>query len=203
MILPSLDIITGPMYSGKSTELLRRLSIFSEMGLKVLYINSSLASRSNKTFSTHNPSISNLGIISSQKVDNLNDIKEICKDYEVIGIDEAQFFKDLVEFVLSQTEEENKQVIVSGLNSDYLRKPFGFILNLIPYCDNITKLNSFCHICCKNRQIIAAPFINREVKSNKQILVGGKNEYYPLCRKCYLKSKKNKKLKYFIFLSIC
>ena len=62
---PTLDLIMGPMYSGKSTELIRRLSIFSEMGLKVLYVNSKIDNRSNDNFSTHSPVVQSLGKIST------------------------------------------------------------------------------------------------------------------------------------------
>ena len=68
---PGIDLIIGPMFAGKSTELIRRLNIYSELGLKTLYINSSLDKRSDKVFSTHNPSICKIGKIEAKKCKKL------------------------------------------------------------------------------------------------------------------------------------
>ena len=68
---PGIDLIIGPMFAGKSTELIRRLNIYAELGLKTLYVNSSLDKRSDQVFSTHNPTIGKIGNIASKKVENL------------------------------------------------------------------------------------------------------------------------------------
>ena len=89
---PTIDIIIGPMFAGKSTELIRRLNICAELGLKTLYVNSKLDGRSDKVFSTHNPTIGKIGKIDSKKVLDLLDID--FEQYDVIGIDEAQLFSE-------------------------------------------------------------------------------------------------------------
>ena len=184
---PTLDIIMGPMYSGKSTELIRRLSIFSEMGLRVLYINSKIDTRSKDSFSTHSPVIQSLGKIISHKVNNLSEFKNDYGNYDVVGIDEGQFFKDLQESVLEMVEKYNIKVIIAGLNVDSNRKAFGDMISLVQYCDDITKLNPCCLLCSKqNNQLIPAIIPKKIVKNTDQIIVGGKNEYIPVCRKCYL-----------------
>ena len=63
----SLDLIIGPMFSGKTTELIRRLNTLQSIGQKCIYINSILDSRNTQNFSTHNPAISQLGSIQSIK----------------------------------------------------------------------------------------------------------------------------------------
>ena len=184
---PTLDIIMGPMYSGKSTELIRRLSIFSEMGLKVLYVNSKIDNRSNENFSTHSPVVQSLGKIVSLKVNDLSELSDDYGSYDVVGIDEAQFFNDLQGHVLKMVECYHNKVIVAGLNVDSNREAFGDIISLVKYCDDITKLNPCCQWCKdKFNKLIPAIFTKRLTKDNERILVGGKNEYIPVCRNCYL-----------------
>lgn len=181
--IPSIDLILGPMYSGKSTELIRRLTLLHDLGLKVLYVNSQLDDRSQTSFSTHNKTIGTLPF------DNLKttDLERLDIDeYDVIGIDEAQFFGGLVKVVLQWVEKHNKIVLATGLNGDYKREKFGEILELIPYCDTITKLNSYCMNCRKNKhELKVALFTQRVTNSKETILIGGKEAYQPVCRNCY------------------
>ena len=142
-----IDLIIGPMYSAKTTELIRRLTIYAELGLKVLYINSGLDDRDTKEgefFSTHTPTLQFTSLdsakITSIKTQRLNDILISACSFDIIGIDEAQLFSDLKIFTISLVERYNKKVIIAGLNGDFRREPFGDILNMIPLCDNISKL---------------------------------------------------------------
>ena len=182
---PSLDLIIGPMYSGKSTELIRRLNIFAEMGLKVLYVNSNIDNRTDDSFSTHSPIIKSIGKIDAIKVDNLDDIKY--NQHQIIGIDEAQFFGNLKSKIMTLVETDKKKVVVTGLNGDYRRQPFGEINDLIPLCDNVTKLNPFCKICMDNHsRVTNALFTKRVTCETDVVLVGSKDMYIPACRSCYL-----------------
>ena len=182
-----LDIIVGCMFSGKSTELLKRLLIASELGLKVLYINHTFDTRSEHIFSTHHPFLvpknhDNIDFIS------LKSLKGIRKEeYDVIGIDEAQFFDNyLQEFCKVHVEIYNRHVIVSGLDADSKREKFGYILDLIPLADSIKKLRSYCYDCGPKKN--KALFSYKYSVDDTQVVVGGKDKYKPLCRKCYLKS---------------
>ena len=182
----SIDIIIGPMFSGKTTELIRRLSISSEAGYKVLYINSVLDVRGKGVFSTHNDTLSTTIKIDMMKTKNLEDLITQCNSYDVIGIDEAQFFKDLKFFCIQVAEGYGKKVIVSGLNGDFERNPFGEINDLITHCDTITKLNSFCRLCCKKGVMNPGLFSKRmDINSKEQVVVGDKDLYIPVCRKCF------------------
>lgn len=180
-----LDIIIGPMYSGKTNYLLKELSVFSIMGAKVLYINHSIDKRSEKDFSTHNPLIGNIANIETIKVYSLNNVRDMCKNFLVIAIDEAQFFNNLKDFVLDMVEKEGKRVIVAGLSGNFKRETFGEILDLVSYCDRITKLSSFCKLCAEHKKIKEAHFSHRTSSNVDNIEVGGDNEYIPLCRECY------------------
>lgn len=185
-LVPSIDIIFGPMYAGKSSELIRRLNIYHEMGMKVLFLNSNQDNRSDEAFSTHNGTIGKLPF-ENIKIRNLSDY-DISK-YDVIGIDEAQLFAELKDTVLQWVESDNKIVIVSGLNGDSQRRPFGELNDLLSYCDSATKLTPFCIPCKRVSNIIrAAHFTKRTVSDRSTVLIGGKDMYIPTCRECFLKT---------------
>lgn len=192
---PAIDLIIGPMYAGKTLEVIRRLTIYHEMDMKVLYINSTLDTRTTSTFSTHATSVRSMSQIESDatstlpfdsvKVSKLSDIDVLA--YDVIGIDEGQLFHDLRSQVLMWVEKHKKIVIVAGLNGDFRRNMFGQIVDLVPYCDNIEKLTPFCLPCKRSQQKIQpAHFTKRTVRSDETILIGGKDVYIPVCRECFL-----------------
>ena len=176
-----VHLIMGSMYSGKSTELFRRLSRFKAIGLNVLVINSNDDTRTDNSIKTHN----NIKL-NATKIINLKDLINTLKynEAQVIGIDEAQFFGDLYTFVL-EVEKTNKIVIISGLDGDFQRKPFGQILDIIPLCDSVVKLNS---LCMEKKDGTLASFTKRiNNKSNIQKLVGSKESYISVSREEYFK----------------
>ena len=184
---PSIDIIFGPMFSGKTTELIRRLTIFAEAEMKVLYINSNLDTRGD-LFSTHNKTMTSIPtFIHTIKSSSLLLCMDTCISYDVIGIDESQFFCDLQQGCVQLAEIHQKKVIVAGLNGDFQRKPFGEINNLIPYCDNITKLYPFCKSCREIHELQCALFSKRINNYVETVQIGKDDIYLPVCRQCYLK----------------
>ena len=184
-IKPSIDIIFGPMFSGKTTELVRRLSILSEANLRVLYINSVIDTRG-EIISTHNKSLNPK--INAIKLDKLYLTDIQIDNYDIFGIDESQFFNGLKEFCLFISETKHKKVIVSGLNGDFKRSPFGEINDLIPFCDTITKLYPFCQPCRKMNVLTEALFSKRITYSSDNVIeVGASDLYIPTCRSCYNK----------------
>jgi len=186
----SLDLIIGPMFSGKTTELIRRLTKFASIGKKCIYINSDRDTRENKKdFSTHNPTIKKLYNIETTKLRDVNPLLiDGIQQYDIIGIDESQLFNtDLKINVLSLVEKYDKHVIMSGLNGDFMRNKFGSILDLIPYCDNITKLCAYCSVCAKNGTIKDAHFSKRTDVSVTDVVDVSYTSYIPVCRCCYNK----------------
>ena len=177
----SIDIITGPMFSGKTTELVRRLTIFAEARMRVLYVTSTLDTRQ---FISHNKSVtaSNMAVATT---DLLANILDIAITYDVIGIDEAQFFDDLLEISVELAEKHSRKVIIAGLNSDFRREKFGKICDLVPVCDNITKLYPFCDTCAREKILTPALFSKRTTKSCDKISIGASDSYIPVCRSCY------------------
>ena len=183
----SIDLIIGPMFSGKTTELFRRLSICADANFKVLYINSVLDDR-DLEFSSHNETLKKNSKITFDKTKELFELLTFSSQFDVIGIDEAQFFLDLKNFTLTMCETEKKKLIIAGLNGDFERKPFGQISDLLTYCDSITKLCPFCFTCRNEKNLmIPALFSKRiNIETKDTILVGKNDIYIPVCRDCYV-----------------
>lgn len=185
----------GPMFSGKTTWLNGELTDLADKRfsvLKISHINDQRndVARSDDSGSTHNSSYTCL----SPKIDRklVESLKNIdVTPYHVIGIDEAQFFDDLVETVEYWVETLGKHVRVSGLDGDCFKKKFGHVLDLIPMCDKVTKLASSCKICLDelesanfhgNILSIVGPFTKRLTTNTTQTEIGGSDIYIPVCR---------------------
>jgi thymidine kinase len=110
---------------------------------------------------------------------------ETYKSSRLIVLEESQFFPDLLEFVLAAVEKDGKHVLCVGLDGDSNRKPFGQILQLIPYCDSVEKITSLCADCGDGTPALFS-FRKSAVQQQQQIAVGAAQQYKPLCRKHYL-----------------
>ena len=178
MTCTRIEIILGCMFSGKSTELLRRINRWKAIGKKILLINHTNDIRTNDSIQTHNNQTQN-----AIKLTYLNQIDtEYLNDFDVIGIDEAQFFPDLYNFVIN-TEKLNKIIIISGLDGDWKREPIGEILRIIPLCDEVVKLHA---LDMKDKDGTLGIFSKRIIKNEEQILVGADECYLAVSRKNYL-----------------
>lgn len=172
-----LQLIIGPMFSGKSTHLIKEYNSYKNLGFKCCVVNYIDDNRYHDSMlSTHDKVM-----IPCIKLKELTPLLEndTIENHDVFFIDEGQFFHDLYEVVFKLTDVYNKIVLVSGLTGDFKRKKFGKILDLIPICDNITKLSAKCNEC--NHE---AHFSYRLSNENNQTIIGSSN-YIPLCRMCY------------------
>lgn len=168
-----IEVITGCMFSGKSTELLRRLH---DVDNKFILLKPKLDTRySLDEVITHSGEKKSAFVVNnvSEIFNNLNDIK-------IIGIDEAQFFSySIVEDCL-KLKKLGCTVIVAGLNKDYLNEEFKSVYGLIDIADSTTKLYAICNKCKK-----PASRSHRLSNETSKILLGHKDCYEPLCKKCY------------------
>lgn len=179
-----ISLYLGCMYSGKTSELIRECRRCLTIDKKILAINYAL---DNRYFGDNFIASHNLEKIACIKVDKLADITDNdINNVEYIFIDEAQFFPDLKQYVLKWCEEYNKNIIIIGLSGDFMRKPFGQILELIPICDKIVKLNALCSFCKNGTEAL---FTHRLSGGNEQVVIGN-NNYVPVCRKHYLELNK-------------
>jgi thymidine kinase len=191
----TLYLKIGPMFSGKTTWLNGELTDLADKRFSVLKISHIDDQREDvaccdNSGSTHNSSYTEL----SAKIDRklVSSLKNVdVKMYHVIGIDEAQFFDDLVETVEYWVETLGKHVRVSGLDGDCFKRKFGHVLDLIPMCDQVTKISGSCQICLDelersdfhgNIMSIIGPFTKRLTNSISQKEIGGSTTYIPVCR---------------------
>ena len=174
-----LELIIGPMFSGKSTELIREIRLAKIINKKVLVIKPLIDNRYSKSEITSHSFESE----KCETVEKLEHIDSRIALYDLIVIDEGQFFPDLKQYVISWVDERNKHVIVGGLDGDFKRKPIGQILDLIPYADKCKKISSLCKYCNDGTKAL---FSYRKIKSDQQVQIGGEETYVPLCRTHYL-----------------
>jgi len=181
-----LELIIGPMYASKSTEVIRRINRYRAKKFNVLVINHSFNNRyGSNHITTHDSTELKCCLI----LDNLMDIfthhAERYKECDVIAIEELQFFNDAYKFVTTALDRDNKQVIAAGLIADYKREKFGQVLDLIPHAEDITHLKAYCTLC---EDITEGIFTKRicKVADNKQVFVGTNESYITVCRYHYL-----------------
>jgi thymidine kinase len=186
-----LGLYIGPMYSGKTSKLIELYKQFNFCGVNTMTINYAEDTRySNYMLSTHDmnmiPCI--MATTLSEVADIVDkDIVDVVKgekkfmNSRIILINEGQFFKDIVDWVKTAVCKYNKCVYICGLDGDFRRELFGNWLDLIPLCDNVEKLHSFCNGCKKK----PALFSHRISSEKEQKVIGSDSKYVPLCRKCY------------------
>ena len=191
----TLHIWIGPMFSSKSTKLNGELTEFADTGFSVLKVVHADDIRNDvavcdNSGSTHNSSYKSLtNKITCIRVSELKNID--VSNYHVIGIDESQFYPDLLEVVRDWVENKGKHVRVAGLCGDAFKNKFGQTLDLIPMCDEVVKLTARCKVCLDelkdtnfhgNILSIKGAFTKRLGASKEQKVVGGADKYIPVCR---------------------
>ena len=172
-----IEVICGPMFSGKSEELIRRLRRAEIARQRVQIFKPSLDKRySDDEIVSH----SDLRI-KSEVVESAAGIMErISPRTEVIGMDEANFLGDEVVDVSNRLADLGKRVIIAGLDTDYLGRPFAPIPTLLAMAEQITKTLAIC-VRCGN----PAKFTQRLIASDDLIVVGATGMYESRCRRCF------------------
>ena len=168
-----IEIICGSMFSGKTEELIRRLNRAKYAKQKIKVFKPIIDSRFNKDFVfSHNKNQ-----IKSESVSKSSDIKIKAKGYDVIGIDEAQFFDNEIVKICNDLANEGIRVIVAGLDMDYKGNPFGPMPNLMAIAEYVTKLHA---ICAKSGNLANHSY---RISNDKSLVhLGQKESYMPLSR---------------------
>ena len=181
----SIEVICGSMFSGKTEELIRRLKRAKIANQKIQIFKPSLDSRNNDYIESHDKNR-----IKSLTVKASYDVYDIGKDFDVIGIDEVQFFDDEIVSVCNSLANNGVRVIAAGLDMDYLGNPFGPMPNLMAIAEYVTKVHA---ICSKTGNI--ANYSYRKNKEDSIILIGEKDEYEALSREIFYEKMDSKKKK--------
>jgi thymidine kinase len=182
-----LEIIMGPMFSGK-TEML--INIYNTYSLISKPHNILLSTTFCIAFNYHKDTRYGENIIAShnkKSIPSINieflsqifDHPDFLKTTHIF-INEAQFFSDLKDSIIRLVEHHNKHVIICGLDSDFKRDKFGDMWDLIPHADQLTKLYGKCNNCN------GKSLFTHRVSCEKQQEVIGNHNYIPLCRHCYV-----------------
>lgn len=182
----SITLITGPMFSGKTSEMIRRIKRHTvRIGrdkLVILKWDKDVRNREKRgELKNHDDDkIECIRVpkdLMSEEVQNVVNIGMA----EVVGIDDAHFFKNLCEFC-EQQANNGKLILVCGLNSNFKREPFKEMSKLFSKAEKIKKLNAICTICGSTK----ATFSKRTIESKDEFVVGGAESYTPVCRGCFL-----------------
>ncbi len=174
----TIEVIAGSMFSGKTEELIRRLRRARFARQKVEIFKPVIDTR----YSLAEVVSHDENSIPSTPVENSATILLLTSGVDVVGIDEAQFFdKGLVD-VCRKLADQGVRVIIAGLDMDFKGNPFGPMPELMAVADYVSKVHAIC-VRCGN----VAQFSHRLSSNEKQVMLGEKNEYEPLCRVCYNK----------------
>lgn len=180
-----IEVICGSMFSGKTEELMRRIKRALIAKLNVLVFKPFTDTRYHET----NVVSHDQNSIAAIPVFTANEILDLVEDTDVVGIDEAQFLDEGIVEVCQTLADRGIRVIVSGLDLDFLRRPFGPMPALISIADRVNKVHAVCMDCGA-----LANYSYRLSKSDEVVMLGAKNEYLCLCRHCYL--ERSKKIRY-------
>ena len=172
----SVEVICGSMFSGKTEELIRRMRRAQFAKQKVEIFKPAMETR----YSEENIVSHDQNAIPCTPVEHSGNILLLSSGWDVIGIDEAQFFDEGLPSVCNQLADQGIRVIVAGLDMDYRGNPFGPMPALCAIADDVTKVHAICVECGQ-----AAGYSHRLVHNEKLVLLGEREEYRPLCRNCF------------------
>jgi thymidine kinase len=172
-----IEVIVGPMFSGKSEELIRRLRR-AEIGRQRVQIFKPVIDQRY----ARNGIVSHSGLeIPSELVQSGTEILEkVAPRTEVVGVDEAQFLGESIVEACSRLADAGKRVIVTGLDTDFMGRPFEPMPRLLAVAEEITKLLAICMRCGN-----PAVHTQRLVASEELIVVGASGMYEARCRRCF------------------
>lgn len=172
-----IQLILGPMFSEKTSELIRRIRRYMIAGMKCQAVKYSGDTRyDDSKISTHD-----LIMWTAISSNNITVMMTDLLQYDVIAIDEGQFFEDINECA-EKLANNGKIVIISALSGSFQRETIGMLHELIPKVEKITMLNAVCVLCKKD-----GAFTQRIGDEMELELIGGLDKYRAVCRSCFNK----------------
>ncbi len=172
----NVQVICGPMFSGKTKSLINAIDAKRSAGKKVVVFKPKLDNRyADNAIVSHDKDE-----IEAYSVEHPKEILDLFHQADVVAIDEVQFFDDSIVSVCSVMADQGKSLILAGLDMDYRADAFGPMPALLTLADEVIKLNAVCTFCSGK-----ARFSHRVVKDGGVVVLGEKDKYVPLCRSCY------------------
>lgn len=186
-----IEVITGCMFAGKTEEFMRRINRLQYAKRKVLVFKPKVDIRydAKKVVSHKGVSITAMVID-----DPLQILKYVDKEVAAVAIDEIQFFNPTIIDVVKTLANQNKQVIVAGLDQDFRGEPFLVTKELLALAEFVTKLDAVCVECGQAATRTQRIINGREAKYDDEIiLIGAQEQYEARCRSHHRVLKSNKK----------
>ena len=178
-----IEVICGPMFAGKTEELIRRITRMEYAKRKFIVFKPRIDNRYSETeISSHN-----LRKIKAINIDSPSDIYNYLDDsYQSVVIDEVQFFDGSMLDIVADLASKGLRVICAGLDMDFKGKPFGIMPELLAIAEKVTKLSAIC-VCCgcdatRTHRLIDG---HEAYDDDPIVLVGAKESYEARCRKCH------------------
>ena len=177
-----LEVICGPMFSGKSEEMIRRLRRAEIAGQRVVIFKPRIDDRYDAA-----DVVSHAGArMQAVPVSTVAEVVEHVQGFDVVGIDEVQFFEPAIVSTALELADCGVRVVVAGLDQDFRRLPFGPIPDLLSYAEFVDKLQAVCHRCggpaTTTQRLVdgrPAPY------SGETVVVGAAEQYEARCRGCH------------------
>jgi thymidine kinase len=177
-----LEVVCGPMFSGKSEELIRRLRRAEIAGLRALVVKPRIDDRYDVAHV-----VSHAGArMRAVCADSADEVLRLADGYDAVGIDEVQFFDAGIVAVVQELVRRGARVVAAGLDQDFRGEPFGAMPTLLCLAEFVDKLHAVCHRCggagTRTQRLIdgePAPF------SGETIVVGALDAYEARCPTCY------------------
>ena len=183
-----IEVICGPMFSGKTEELIRRLRRAQIARQNVVVFKPSIDNRYDdvQIVSHSAQKAPSIPIENAAAIEQY--LQRLSAKINVVGIDEAQFFDSDLIGVVERLAEQGIRVVVAGLDQDYLGKPFGPMPHLLAIAEVVVKQHAVCVVCgasaSKTQRIQKQ---NGNCQSEEKVLVGALDDYEARCRGCYFK----------------
>lgn len=172
-------LIIGPMFSGKTTKLIKIIKYFNKKNKKILVFKPEVDNRKGKKYIVcHNNLIYSVNVVKNSN-EILEKIKEK-KNIDIVFFSEVQFFDDNYINIIKKLLLKNISLYFGGLSLDFQKKTFKIIEELKKIVNKIEYRFAGCYKCFQK-----APFSKRIVKENSKILIGGKEFYIPVCKNCF------------------
>ncbi|MEX2211876.1 MAG: thymidine kinase [Gaiellaceae bacterium] len=181
-----LEVVCGPMFSGKSEELIRRLRRAEIAGQRVLIVKPRIDDRYDVAHV-----VSHAGAkMRAVAAESSRDVLRLAAGYDVVGVDEAQFFDDGIVDAVKELVARGLRVVAAGLDTDFRAEPFGSMPTLLAIAEFVDKLQAVCHRCggtaTRTQRLvdgIPAPF------SGATIQVGALDSYEARCTGCHARGE--------------
>ncbi len=183
-----IEVITGPMFAGKSEELLRRINRLKYAKKNFIVFKPKIDDRYSETDVVSHEKKSYKAHPISKGVDIL---KYITRDLEVVCIDEVQFFDEGIIDVVETLANRGIRVICAGLDTDFKGDPFPVVANLLARAEIVVKLTAICAVCGKDATRTQRLIDGKPARADGPvILVGATESYEPRCRHCHQVDRK-------------